>query len=360
MKTTPTEIEKIEPYSNWGFWLITVALIAGLALSFFSWLELCIEQCSASQEYLIFNIPFAIFGMAFFVVAIVLHFMSRSTPVCSDLLGWMIASALGAELMFIEIQRSQIGHWCPLCLSIAGFIAIAALVLLTGFAANLKKALQQHNRGETMRSMRRAVTSISFMALGFIMALIGISKPDSAAAAVKDMKERVAFGTKNAPIDVYFVSDWFCPSCKKIEPIIEKIYPKINSKVTFYFVDYPIHRKSMNFAPYNLAFLVNDKRQYFKARRMLIALAEKTDSPTDEDVEKLAKKEGIPFKELSYLEVKNGMEYFEGIIEKYNLKSTPTIIITNPKRNVTIVLEGRDEISEEKILKAIENRTSHK
>jgi len=81
---------------------------------------------------------------------------------------------------------------------------------------------------------------------------------------------------------------------------------------------------------------------------------------TDEDVEKVAKKANIPFKELSFLEVKTGLEFFDKVVDKYNLNSTPTIIIANPKQNRSIKLEGRDEISEEKILKAIEDLSPKK
>jgi protein-disulfide isomerase len=196
--------------------------------------------------------------------------------------------------------------------------------------------------------------------MGFLIAFIGISKPDSAEAAVNDIRERMAFGTKNHPVEVYFVSDWHCPSCKKIEPIIEKIYPDIKSKVTFYFIDYAIHKKSLNFSPYNLSFLINNKSQYFKARQMLLDLADKTESPTDEQVEKAAAKQRLTFKELSFLDIKTGLEYFEKIVSKYNLHATPTVIITNPRRNSVVKLEGRDEISEEKILNAIEKLSPSK
>jgi hypothetical protein len=54
------------------------------------------------------------------------------------------------------------------------------------------------------------------------------------------------------------------------------------------------------------------------------------------------------------------MEYFDKIVDKYDLRATPTIIITNPKRNSVVKLEGRDEISEEKILNAIEKMTPPK
>jgi len=192
------------------------------------------------------------------------------------------------------------------------------------------------------------------------MAFIGISKPDSAEAAMSDMRERMAFGTKKSPVEVYFVTDWYCPSCRKIEPQMEKLYAKIKSDVTFYFIDYPIHKKSLNFSPYNLAFLVNNKEQYFRARDLLTALSEKTESPKDEDIERAASKYGISYKELTFLDIKTGMEYFDKIVDQYGLHATPTVIITNPRRKSVVKFEGRDEISEDKILNAIEKMTPPK
>src|SRR4051794_38778996 len=104
---------------RWKFWLISLALIASLILSVLSWLELCVEHCSANQDYRLFGLPFAMVGITFFTVLIALHFLSRRYQFMSRLVGWLIASALGAELMFIIIQKYTIGHWCPVCLGIA-------------------------------------------------------------------------------------------------------------------------------------------------------------------------------------------------------------------------------------------------
>ncbi|MFI0434581.1 MAG: thioredoxin domain-containing protein [Parachlamydiaceae bacterium] len=354
-----TFTSKAKPYMT-SFWLVFLALLAGFILSVLSWLEICVEHCSANQDFRLFNLPFAFVGIAFFIGLMTLHLLSKKYPFLSQLVGWLIASSLGAEFMFILVQKYQIGHWCPVCLSIAASVLFAAVLLSMEYIRNFRVIIRKRNRGEAMTFIKRGLTCLSFMMMGFLMAFIGISQPDSAQAAVNEIKDRIAFGNKNSQVEVYFVSDWFCPSCKKIEPLVEKVYPKIKNKVTFYFVDYAIHKKSVNFTPPNLSFLINDKAQYFKARQMLMNLADKTDSPTDQEIEKMAKKENLPFKELSFLDVKTGMEFFEKVVEKYNLNSTPTIIITNSKKNKVIKLEGRDEISEEKILKAVGDLTALK
>ncbi|WP_158021704.1 thioredoxin domain-containing protein [Candidatus Protochlamydia naegleriophila] len=340
---------------NWSFWIVGLALIAGLILSILSWLELCVEHCSANQHYRLFGFPFASVGMAFFITTMVIHFSSKQSPLLKTITGWLIAMALGSEIMFILIQKFQIGHWCPVCLSIAVSIAIAGLALSWDYIKTIYSDIQQGNRGNIMSKIKQGLTSFSFILLGFLMAFIGVGKSNEAEAAVTDMKGRLAFGSKTSPVEVYFVTDWFCPSCKKVEPQIEKIFPTLQSQVAFYFIDYPIHKKSLNFTPYNLAFLINSKPQYLKARQALAELTDKTETPTDNDIAKAVKPYNIPFKELSFLDVKTGMEFFDKIVEKYNLNATPTIIITNTKSNKVIKFEGRDEISEEKILEAIES-----
>ena len=339
---------------RWNFWIVGLALIVGLIFSVLSWLELCVEHCSANQDYRLFGFPFAIVGMTFFTVLISLHFLSRRYHFLSGLVIAMIASALGAEVMFVAVQKYQIGHWCPVCLSIAASIATAALVIAAEYLKNFKVTIEHHNRGDIMQKIKQGLATLSFILLGFFLSFIGINKPNYAEAAVKDIKERLAFGVRQSPVEVYFISDWFCPSCKKVEPLIEKLYPSIRSKATFYFIDYPIHKKSLNFTPYNLAFLINNKPQYFQARTLLSHLTEETETPNDEDIEKAAHKHGIMLKELSFLDVKAGIDYFDKIVEKYNLNSTPTILITNVHNNRVVKFEGRDEISEEKILQAID------
>jgi len=205
-----------------------------------------------------------------------------------------------------------------------------------------------------MLNIKHGLTSLSFLLLGFLMSFIGISNPNSAEATAAAIKDKIAFGLRESHLEIYFVTDWFCPSCKKVEPLIEKLFPKLRTESTFYFIDYPIHKKSMNFSPYNLAFLINSKDQYLKARNLLIQLTDTNDSPKDDDIEKAARKEKIPFSEVSYLDVKSGMDFFDSIVDKYKLKYTPTLIINNIRTHKTVTLEGRDDITEMKILEAIE------
>jgi thiol-disulfide isomerase/thioredoxin len=349
---------KKEAFLRLDFWVVGLALTAGLILSVLSWLEICVEHCSANQDFRLFGLPFAPIGILFFAGLLILHALSRHYVFLTTWVGWLVATALGSELLFIAIQKYQIGHWCPVCLSIAASVAMAALVLSADYIQSLFNLTFDNNRGDIMRKLKQGSLTCLFIVLGFLMAFIGVTKPDPAEAAVNDIKGRLVFGSSNSPVEVYFVTDWFCPACRKLEPQIEALYPKIDSKVAFYFVDYPIHKKSLNFTPYNLAFLVNDKRQYFQARQALTELAAKTETPTDQDVMHLAQKYQIPFKELTFLDVKSGIDYFDKIVEEHQLDATPAIIIKNTRNHRVTKFEGLDEISQEKVLKAIESMIS--
>lgn len=340
--------------SSVSYWLVGLFLAAGLALSVFSWLELCVQHCSANQEYRLFGYSFAKIGILFFTTLTLLHLLSKKFEILKPFVGWLIASALGAEFVFIAIQHYEIGRWCPVCLAIAATILFAALVLLFGYIKSFNAAIHSRNREEIMQKIKNGCLSVFFIILGTLLAFIGIGKANTAEAAAKEMKDRLAFGTKNSPIEVYFITDWYCPACRKIEPLIEKLYPQIKSDVSFYFIDYAIHKKSLNFTPYNLAFLANDKPKYFQARQLLMNVAKETESPNDEDISQASTKQGLHFKELPYLDVKTGIEFFDTVSTKYKLHATPTIIITRPSRNQIISLEGADEISEKKVLEAIE------
>ncbi len=336
--------------SKLGFTIISLALAFVCVLSFLSLIEFCVEHCSSNQDYRLFGIHFAWVGLVFFPALFIFHLLSLRVPLFILLTGWGIASALGAELMFIGIQYYQIGHWCPLCMSIAAALGIAGAVYITGFIKNII-----NNQGEIMNKIRQAFATFSIVILGFLIALIGVSKVNPAEAAAAEMKDKLAFGKVGSPIEVYFVTDWYCKACRRVDPLIEKIYPDLRKEAAIFFIDYPIHKNSTNYVPFNISFLVNNKPQYFNARNLLLDLASKNDAPTDKDVEAAVKKYNIQFRELPYLEVKNGMDYFEKIVDKFQLSSTPILIVTNTKTNKVIKLDGLTEITEERIKKALED-----
>ena len=326
-----------------------IALLIGLTLAILSWVEFCVEHCSANQDYRLFGLPFSLVGIPFFIVLLSTHLLSRWYPALTKWVGRMIAMALGAEMMFLIVQHYWIGRWCPLCLGVLSTLIITALF----YSIDKIKTLIS-NQGTIMKKIGTTFSSLPFFIFGFLLAFLGITKFDAIQAAEDDIKNKITFGTLKSPIEVYFASDWFCPSCKKLEFMIEKLLPEVKSDVAFYFIDYPVHQKSLNFSPYNLSFMINNKENYFQARHFLFALTEDTDAPKDCQVEKAAKDENLTFTPLSYVEIKAGLDFFDKTVKEFGMGYTPTVIIRNTKTKKVIKLEGTDEITEAKILKAIE------
>lgn len=346
------EFIKAAKPSKTGFTIIALALAFVCVLSLLSEIEFCVEHCSSTQNYRLFGLHFAWVGLTLFPLLLISHILSLWYPSLILLTGWGIAGALGAEVMFIGVQYYQIGHWCPVCMSIATALGIAGIVYLTGFIKNL---INSNNRGELMNKIRQGFSTLSIAILGFLLAFIGVSAINPADVAAAEMKEKMAFGKVGSNIEVYFVTDWYCKACRKVDPIFEKLYPDIRKEATVYFIDYAIHKNSNNFIPYDISFLINNKSQYFKARNVLLDLASKNEAPTEQDVSNAVKKYNIPYKELPYLEIKNGTDFFQKVIEKFNLDATPIIIVTNTKTNKVIKLDGLTEITEASIKKALED-----
>lgn len=146
---------------------------------------------------------------------------------------------------------------------------------------------------------------------------------------IQEIKQRLVLGKANSPIEIYIVSDWFCSSCKKLEPKLEQLYNNFKSKAAFYFVDFPINRQSANFSPYHLSFLINEKSKYLAARQSLMDLTDETQKPTDIDVAKLAKAKKLKFEELSFEDIKNGTEFFDDVVKRYSISATPTVVVVN-------------------------------
>ena len=233
-------------------------------------------------------------------------------------------------------------------------VAFAALVLFASYVADLVKMINLHNKGAYMQKLKQSLFSVAFMIAGFLMAFVGVSNPNSAEAVAANIKEKLAFGLRDSEVEIYYATDWYCPSCKKVDPLIEELYPKLREEATFFFIDDPVHKKSMNYSPYNLSFLINNKSQYFKAREALGNLTEKTETPTDEEVKKAAKKKGITFKPLSYVDIKSGMDFFDKKVEEFQIGATPALVFSNVKNHKVIKLEGRDEITEDKVMESLE------
>ncbi len=347
---------KFKLFSRRGLLYILAGLgiILGFALTVFQTLNLCTEACAAVHNYRLHGMKFEIIGMIFFPLLFIFHIFSRYNKAANLIAGLMLAGALGAEIMFVLAQKFIIGHWCPICLSIAGVVGFIALMYIIDYLFHLTTLNNEGNRREFMQKIWKAVTSGIVLILGFLFAFTGIAQSNPLQAEENSIKDSISFGNKKSPVEIYLFTDWVCPACRKAEPALVKMMPKILPQAKITFVDYAIHPSTLNFTPYNLSFMVRNKDKYLKLRDALTALSEETETPTDQRVEAIAKKEGVVYQQLNYADVALGIKYFKHLGKEFNIDSTPTLVLVNRTTKKGKKLHGPREITEENVMNALE------
>jgi len=320
-------------------WLVAAS---GFILSIVSVLKIC-SACSETAAFAIFGMDFGWFGIAFFAfLAGLLAIRRRSIWVDWLVLSLLFASA-GAETWFIWLQKYVIGQWCPICLGIAATVFI-------GCAAKLYETLGNcTSKGAGMKSRVRVFIIITAMAaIGLGGAILGVKKESQAAEL------DLFLGKTKSPTTVYFVSDWFCPGCRKVEPVVEKMFPNVARLARVSFVDFPIHRETSNFTPYNLQFLYFEKDKYISLRKVLGDLALKTKNPTPEQVQTAIAPLGVKLRQLEMADVLYGTQANFSVYRGFNVNSTPSVVVTNSKTKKTKILVGDSQISEQAVKAAID------
>jgi hypothetical protein len=316
-------------------------------------MSLCSHACLKSHEYRIFGYPFESIGILFFILLVGLHLLSRNFSSAGLAAGWLLAAGLGAELIFIYTQKYKIGAWCPICLSIAAALLIASAAYFYEFYQKMKLSLERWERNGIMDFICRGCASMIFFSLGFLFAFLGISKQSSLQAAENDVKENIVFGPRSSPLEVYIFTDWRCVACRNLEPVFESATKKLMDRARVTFVDYAVHPTSLNFTPYNLSFMVNNKPHYFALRRALGDLGAATLTPTEQQVVALASRAGVQYKQLNYEDVALGIRYFNHLVKQLHVNGTPAVVILNQSTKKMRKLEGEEDISEAKILDSI-------
>ena len=342
--------------SNWEgrcYLLAWVAILAGFVMTIISWVGLCSDQCLEVHNYRYFGLTFEAMGFTFFILAAIFHALSRWYPWATATLALLVAAGVGSEIAFILIQKFTIGQWCPVCLSIAAIVIILGIILsFEAYFRNEDYFVEGQGR-ITMFTLLKGFSLTAVFVLGLFLALVGVFKPEkSFADGSVDLADPI-FGNKNSPVEVYFITDWFCPACKRMEPYLEPIFPKIMKKASLIFVDKAIHPESLNYTPYNLSFMVNNKDKYLELRKVLAELAKKTKTPTPEQVQAAIEPLGVKYVQLNYSDIDSGMRFFQGISTTFEVNMTPTMVIANRKSLKARKLVG-SEISEDNIMQAID------
>lgn len=322
--------------------LLWLLLLSGLVLSVLSGLKICSQMCSETAKYSLFGIDFGWFGTGFFSLMILILLLRRYIPAIGVILFISIWAAVGAEMRLIWIQKFDIGTWCPVCL------CIAVVLIITTLVVSYESLADRTTFGGAMKVKFIHFTVILIVVLiGFGGALVGVQK--EAGAAELD----IYFGKRKSDTTVYFVSDWFCPLCRKIEPDIEKMFTELSATVRVAFVDLPIHPESANITPYHLQFMLYEKDKYIALRHALDTISRSTKNPTQDQVQTAVAPLGGTLRPLNFMEILNGVRQFETICKRFNVTATPSVVIDNTRTRKRKQLVGSDEITRSAIITAI-------
>ncbi len=324
------------------FWITACALACGLLISFLSWTDFCSEACYEVHAYRLFGMSFESVGFVFFPLTLTLHILGNRSLIAKKAAIAFIATAAGSEISFLLIQKYEIGTWCLICLSVAAAIGIA----LTGYIIEFI-----HIRGNRMKNAWIILGTLSFTFIGLVISSRGIAKDQPLLAAEKTVQESITFGTKDKDIDVYLFTDWQCRACRKLEPSLVALTPKILDEANLIFVDAILHVDTLNYMPYNLSFMMNNKEDYLQLRSKLTEISKSTGRPTDTLIEETIAP--LNYKQLQYADIAVASKYFKELVDQYEINVTPTLVIVNrADLNKRRKLSGR-EINEPNIHKAI-------
>ncbi|NMC72751.1 MAG: hypothetical protein GYA56_00035 [Geobacteraceae bacterium] len=322
--------------------LMLLVAASGLGLSVASTMHLCSDACSETAQYTLFGLDFGLFGILFFLALAAVVLLRRRIPAIDVLCPLMLLGSAGAEAHFIWIQKYVIGAWCPLCLAIAGTVFTGVILVV------IEQIRAPQPPGGTMKNLLLRITLfLAVFALGLGVSVAGVSSENPSGAIDPYL------GKSGSPVTVYFISDWFCPGCRKAEPAIERIYGDVARKARVAFIDYPIHPETNNFTPYNLQFLTHEKGKYLKLRRALADLSLKTPTPSREDVQAAIAPLGVTLRQINYADVSYGMQFNLTVYRGFGVKSTPSVVVHNVKTKKTRILEGSGNITRDSVRKAL-------
>lgn len=327
--------------------LVWAGLAAAFLLSVLLHFGICTDACKPTYNWTIFGMKFPILGIGFFGFCL-LVFSLRARSAARTLFPVLIAGAWGAEIAFLYVQHSVIKRWCPMCLAVAFCVCVVGVALAAG---PVPSALRESGSGrvEMLRKVSKGVFLAAVMAGAAFATFFGLGNPAESRAAALPL----ALGKTDAEIEVYVFTDWFCPACRKAEPELEKAYPDIMKRAKLLFIDQPVHPESMNYIPYNLAFLVREKAKYLEIRKELLRLALRTKEPSPDDVQRAVAPLGVTYRPLNYADVNAGILYFQSVAQSFHVAGTPAVVVYNRKTRSTKLLNGVRELFLPNILMAV-------
>lgn len=147
--------------------VLWLALSTGLIVSIFSVMEeMCLATaCRDTASFTFFGVNLGWFGIAYFILVLILLWLCNSDYRLEWALSAMIFAGIGAELRLLWIQKYVIGSWCPLCVTISCALLAAAMSLVIMRVSGGRRAT---------RLVRWLVFVVAMIAAGLAIALVGV------------------------------------------------------------------------------------------------------------------------------------------------------------------------------------------
>jgi protein-disulfide isomerase len=326
--------------------LCSLLTVCGLVLAALSGTDLCsFDGCTDAHEYRFFGLHLALVGLVYFGLLAGSLLLASLTDRARGLVSLVMAGGAGAEVTLVHLQKNVIQAWCPLCLAIAAVVLLLCIVQAIGFITAARRQPAMNRRTIITKVLMVLVAATA----GFLVSFTGIDRPEAAAT-----QPSVALGKASSKVEVLVFSDWLCPVCVKVEPAIEAAFPALEKRARILFLDKPVHREAMNFVPYHLSFLVNEKGKYLQLRRALFELASKNRNPSLDDVKAAVAPLGVSYRQLSFMDVSQLMGAAQALSTQYGIKGTPTVVVVNSQTGKRKTLVGGKEISRDNLIKAVQ------
>lgn len=206
-------------------------------------------------------------------------------------------------------------------------------------------------------NMMKWIASISilgvFMTFGSLGAQNRLSTTFTEEKVDRTLKEDIAFGNMRSPLEVYVFTEWECPACRSIEPTILRSSKAIMQKAKLIFIDHVVHKESLNYIPYNLSFMINNKGKYFQLRQELFDFSIGNQPIKEEHIQEILGRLDEKYTPLEFSDLVGAEKYFEVIAKQLDVERVPTVVIVNTKTKKGKILTGAAEINEDAILKAL-------
>ncbi len=134
------------------------------------------------------------------------------------------------------------------------------------------------------------------------------------------------------PVEIYIFSDYFCPPCQKVEPILEVSIKELHRLgVKIIFVDKPLQKMSTLFSRYFLyaARAAESFEEILRARAVLFDIAKAGAVDSERSLSQQLRENHV---ERGLVNVRPVFDRWTALIGRFGVNSTPTVIVLRPGR----------------------------